>query len=258
MKKIKELLLITPEMVLNKIYNEVFKGNIKDFLFLMMAEVLIYLPMMTHWLTNGDGTAISFTVKQGHQWEISLGRFGIMFTDKLRDNIVYPSGITTISLTLLAITIVLVFRIFDIDKNLIKFLTGALLVLSPVVSNTLTYYYCSDSYFLAYLLSVLTVYLFVKYFSILTWCGAVFCILVSLSLYQAYIGTTMTLCLIFLVHQILNSNKDSKKYLLRMVTGGAAGVVSYLLLFKILQKVMDFKATSNRGFDKNRRKSTLY
>lgn len=250
MNKLKDLLKMPPEKTVFKIYHEILQGNMTDFFLYLAIEILLYFPMMINWLTNGDGSATSFLFKEGHRWEITLGRFGIPFVDGLRNNVIFPAGITVACLILLDITVILICRLFEIESRLYKILMGLLLVASPVVSNTLTYYYCSDSYFLSYLLAVLAVCLFARYSSFITWAGGVICLCVSLSLYQAYIGVTMTLCLIFLLYQILVRNQRVGGYLIRMITGGGISVFLYLLFFKLLQKAGGFVAASSRGFDK--------
>lgn len=52
--------------------------------------VIAYFPLITRPLTNADGITISVTYKSSHDWENSLGRFGLQYIDQLRGNFIFP------------------------------------------------------------------------------------------------------------------------------------------------------------------------
>lgn len=145
--------------------------------------VIAYFPLITRPLTNADGITISVTYKSSHDWENSLGRFGLQYIDQLRGNFIFPELTTFFCLFLLAWIVVLTIKIFDIHKKSARVAVGILLILSPSVSNTLTYYYCSDSYMIAYLLSVIAAFLLLTRTGVLSWLTAVAAVLLSLTLY---------------------------------------------------------------------------
>lgn len=147
---------------------------------------------------------------------------------------------------------VLTIKIFDIHKKSARVAVGILLILSPSVSNTLTYNYCSDSYMIAYLLSVIAAFLLLTRTGVLSWLTAVAAVLLSLTLYQAYVGVTITLCLFWAIQYCLIGTISSKRFFIRIgraLSGGILGVWLYLLLFKMYQLITGTMAADNRGFN---------
>ena len=214
--------------------------------------VISYFPLITRPLTNADGITISVTYKSSHDWENSLGRFGIQYMDQLHGNFIFPELTTCFCLFLLSWIVILTVKIFDIHRKSARLAAGMLLILSPSVSNTLTYYYCSDSYMAAYLLAVLAAFLMLTRTGVLSWVTAVAAVTLSLTLYQAYVGVTITLCLFWTIKHCLTGTITSKRLFVsiaRALIGGALGVLLYLFLFKIYQIITGTVAADNRGFN---------
>ena len=76
----------------------------------------------------------------------------------VRNYIVNSCFIVFASLILLSMSIIFILKIFDIKTFGWKLVIGALIIISPTVGSTLTYYYCSDLYMLGYFLAVLSVW----------------------------------------------------------------------------------------------------
>ncbi len=218
-----------------------------------LLGVMIYLPIITQPLTNADGITISLTHKSSHGWENSLGRFGLQYVDRLRENFIFPELTTFFCLFLLACISGLVIEIFHISFKAARAAVGVILILSPSVANTLTYYYCSDSYMLAYLLAVLSAFLLLNRTGIVSWSAAAVLIAFSLALYQAYIGVTITICLFWMIQNCLDTSEEKKKLyrtIGRALSAGIIGVIVYLGLFRANQLITGVAAADNRGFNK--------
>lgn len=112
--------------------------------------------MLTQWLTNPDGLLYSMIYRDDHGWENSQGRFGLYYFDKLKNDFIFPVAETLYCILLLAVIALLICKIFNCTNHLLIYIAvGAFVILSPNISNLLTYYYCSAAYVTSYLLAVI-------------------------------------------------------------------------------------------------------
>jgi len=238
-----------PLDLFEKLYKE-FQKEIRIIVLFLFAGVITYFPMITDFLTNGDSSAVGVYIKNAHKHEVILGRFGIAIIDKIRANAVVPVFITLLDILIIGMIALVIYKLFDITDAFSRIVIGALLLFSPSVANTLTYYYCSDSYFWSYFLAVLAVLFLSKKNTVKNFVMATGCILVSLSIYQAYIGITITLCIIWLLYAIIIHKRDKLEIkALYMIGSGGAGLILYALIFKIIRMVFNLELEESYGFD---------
>lgn len=222
--------------------------------YITMFGVIVYFPIITQRLTNPDGLLYS-TINHGrpHSWEAAQGRIGLTLWDWLKNDYVFPWISTVFCIILMAVISALVVDLFECGECWpAKLLIPVLLLLSPNVSNLFTYYYCSDSYTFAYLLSVFAVYLLAHKKKKSDWLLSALMIMISLTLYQAYIGVSISLCLFYLLFLLLDSKNDwtnIREFLTKSILAGLTGVVGYLVLFKTVTAVLGIEAENLRGFD---------
>ncbi|MCR5502106.1 MAG: glucosyltransferase domain-containing protein [Lachnospiraceae bacterium] len=246
----------------------------KDFLFNFFIEFFLYFPFLTGWLTNGDGTTHSLFHKKAYTWEAMNGRFGIRLTDTLfRSRIIMPYLSTLLTLIFLDLMILLILRLFRVEKKLYRILISLILIASPTISNQMTYYYCSDSYMFSYLLSVLGLLILaegagftvlgyrifrMRFGSGIAFLCATLCFTISLSLYQAPLIMSVTAALLyFLGFAVTNEesfmggrfSKDFRCRFLRMLFGGIAGVLIYILAFFLIRRFTGIEVTKAHGFN---------
>lgn len=215
----------------------------------LLTGLLLYNMKITNDLSNPDSIWQGIFYKQHSVWETSLGRYMIGPLQMAHGYVVNTAMATILSLLLLSGACLLVVKIIHIESWLWQLAVGAVLIVSPTVGSTLTYYYCSDMYMLSYLLAVLAVYFMVskKHFVIIS----AICIVLSLAIYQAYIGVAMVLCLIYLAKMIHNSQNNLKEVLkkgISFICVGILGVLSYLLSSKLVLKWLKLSAEPGRGF----------
>lgn len=245
--------LIEPQNIVNKLVKRINKKDVKFVILFILIGIITYFPMINKWLTNPDGLLYSLYYRKDHNWENAQGRFGLYYFDKLKNDYIFPVNETLFCIVLLAIISVLIYKIFNCDNySLICLIIGFFIILSPNVSNLLTYYYCSSAYSFSYLLAVIAAYFLTKKKEIKTCVIAGFCIMISLSLYQAYIGVTITLVLTYLIYLIIIEERIGRNvytFLMRSLITGGAGVISYLLVYKVIQLIKGFTPVTNRGFN---------
>lgn len=96
---------------------------------------------------------------------------------------------------------------------------------------------------LSYLLAVIAAALLIKGEKKRTTIGSAVLLIISLAIYQTYIGITASLCCIYLLLEILNG-KELKilfKKALRMALAGGGACAAYLLILKVLEKIGIYK-----------------
>lgn len=242
-----------PEKVFEYIRYKISKKEIKLVVIYFFCGFCVYMPMLTQWLTNPDGLLYSMIYRDDHGWENSQGRFGLYYFDKLKNDFIFPVAETLYCILLLAVIALLICKIFNCTNHLLIYIAvGAFVILSPNISNLLTYYYCSAAYMTSYLLAVIGAYLIIKRTGIKSCLLSMVCILISLSLYQAYIGVTITLCIFHLIVKVLldeNWGNGFLKYLVRGGITGAGGIIGYLFAFKGVQLIKGITPDTVRGFD---------
>lgn len=98
------------------------------------------------------------------KWEISLGRWGLIFLDTIRGGIVNKIFIILSSLIFLGLAVAIVCKIYKIKSKWGVLVISMLFATMPQVSETFMYIYCADSYCLALLASILAVYFIINGF----------------------------------------------------------------------------------------------
>ena len=242
--------LCEPEVLWDNIrhkWADLFKISV----FTFVLGILVYIQLITQWLTNPDGVWNGILEKQGFNWEDSLGRVGLRMIGRAKGFFLYPALQTIFCLFLLSLITIMLCEMFEIHQQLWRIVLGFLMVCSPSLCNMFTYYYTADAYMIAYFLSVLFVYILANNVSKRNVFYAAVLLACSLSLYQAYLGTSITLCLIYLLYGLLTKNEGWRRTLYqggRFLISGFLGTLLYLLVYKCLCNFTGIVPTAERGF----------
>ena len=132
-----------------------------------------------------------------------MGRIGIGFVDQFfLGRIVSPSFNLLLCLFFIGVALIMVFSVFGINSYLEQMLAVTLILVMPCLSSTLTYYYCMVPYMLAFLCTVASVWIISKGRK---WAVPVSAVLmmVSLTMYQAYLSVSVTMFMIWLLSLFL-------------------------------------------------------
>ena len=175
----------------------------------------------------------------GNDWKIQLGRVLVpLFRTIFSGVLTMPWLIGLLSLLFIGLSVFLTTKIFKVQsKIVIIVIAGVFTANNTVTSTTATYINDLDSNMMALLLSVLAVWLWLK----LKWGFLIGIIPVafSMGLYQGYVSMTITLVMIYLILELLNS-EDFKTVLIKglkaivMIIGGG---VLYIILIKVVTSV---------------------
>lgn len=218
----------------------------------------VLIGLCTHFLLlagqmmSPDGLCKSIRY-YSEDFDLSIGRFGIRLFERLRANysIVYLSAI--LSILFVAVAAVLLVSLLEIRSLTGAVLTGAVLTVSPALVLTMLHQYVSDLYFLSLLFVLIATIALLRCKSGIAGCilSVAFTVL-SLSLYQSYLGIEAGLCVIVTVLALLEQEepvgKIAKKFLREVVTV-FSGLVVYFLLMKGVQAATHVSAGAYGGLN---------
>ncbi len=210
--------------------------------------LLIHLPLLTKNILTADVLLNNFYYK-GYSWEISLGRFGLYIIGLLKGFMSTPVIDLIPSFIITSIITYLLIDLFDIKGSINTILTILIMVLSPIISTIFIFHYCAIGYLIAFLCGVLTTYIFYKsknkYIKNII---PIIMIIISLSMYQAYLSLIITTFVLYNIKLILNKKykyKDVLHYLLLLIIG----IITYFILMKLTQFIFHIDPSSYSGAD---------
>ena len=223
-----------------------FSKNIKKEDLLILFTIFLfglinYFYFLGHTVLTPDGLTYGPLYKSGG-WEIDLGRPLLLIVDRLRGGLVSSPIILFFSLIYLSISTMLLRRIYPIKSKFTIFLVSLLVVLFPVFSDSSLFIYCFDSYCLSFLFSILGIY-FIKNHKYLF---SIISVIISLSLYQAYISVTITGILLLFIVDILDHKQSLKDFIIQMIVV-FIGLVLYLVFLKIGMYILGRSFADYRG-----------
>lgn len=213
---------------------------------IFLFGLINYFYFLGHTVLTPDGLTYGPIYKSGG-WEFDLGRPLLLIIDRLRGGLVSSPIILFFSFIYLSISTMILRRIYPIKSKFTIFLVSLLVVLFPVFSESSLFIYCFDSYCLSFLCSILGIY-FIKNKKYLL---SILSIIISLSLYQAYISVTITGLLLLFITDILDKKQSLKDFIIQMIIV-FIGLVSYFALLKIGMLVLgrnlaEYKGASSFG-----------
>lgn len=225
------------------------KNNYILFLGTILLLILVHLPLLTKNIITADVLLNNFFYNS-YSWEISLGRFGLYIVGILKGFNSIPIIDLSVSFIIIPIITYFLLDLFEIKKLLNKVFVVLIMVISPIMSATLLFHYCAIGYLIAFLCSVLSTYVFYKIRNkYLKNILPIILIVISLSMYQAYLSVIVTVFVLYNIKLLLNNKYDYKKlihYLILLFIG----VVTYFILMKLSLIVFHINMSDYSNADK--------
>lgn len=136
---------------------------------------------------------------------ITSGRWGLEAVKLIFPDYSMPWLYGVISLVLLAVSVCLIVRLFEIKGKLTQILLAGMIVAFPSQTGTFCFMFTSSAYALSFLFAVLSAYLLCRGG---VRCGIIAGVLLTLSLgiYQAYIALTASLLLLYMIKLLLDGD----------------------------------------------------
>ncbi len=198
----------------------------------LIVGLLSYVFAFTNKLINHDEVIGLFAKGSG----LDSGRWALDFTPYLFPNYSMPWIYGIITIALISISSVLMIHTLKIKNHLLQALLSGLVMSFPSLIGTFSYMFTASSYALAFLLSTLFFFLFVRKEWYCKVCGII-ALTISAGIYQSYISVASTLLLIYLLGEVLFTEKSFSKLLkegLWMLFGLAVSVGAYYGIMQIL------------------------
>lgn len=210
LEKIKNFKIKTPEEAF-KDFGEWFDTNKRITLITAIIVGLItHIVLLSVMIMSPDGLWNAVRYSAGHV-ETSSGRWMINIIDTLRKNLAIPTITTIISIIVTAATSVFIVDLLKFKSKISCIITAVFLEVSPCFTMTLLYSYTADAYSYAFLFAALAAWCIYreKHKVLGAFWGSIFTML-SLALYQSYIGAIIGLCILKPIAEVFR-NKDYKK-----------------------------------------------
>lgn len=247
----KHIIILGIDEIIDKVKNKITGEDRNVFLVTVIVAIIFYFPMLTLWLGNPDSFWNGMVYKNGSDWENRLGRFGVTPIYWLKQYIISPTASTLFSYIMLSLICILLRRLLGICQRWQTLCMILLIVLTPNVVSVLTYYYCSDIYFLAYLLNVAGIYLVTYKSGKRYLVTSVIMMTYALSCYQAYISIAIVIC-VFVLFKRFMEGKEAIENIVKLAGTYVTLILSsgflYGIIFKILQVAYQIEVSDRVKF----------
>lgn len=170
----------------------------------LLAGLLAYMYMFTNKFPNYDDLRAFFA--KGTTY--ASGRWGLRLTSLVLPDISMPWIFGVLSLLFLTAGNCLIVRIFGIKSKVLQFLVGGLIVSFPSQTGTFAYMFTACSYAVSLYLAVLAAYFLCRDRKKIP--AALLCMILSLSIYQAYLSVTVCIMILFLIYRIFTEEQNIK------------------------------------------------
>ncbi len=212
----------------------------KSFIFTFILGFLAYGYVFMNYTPSHDGMML---VKTNQWWEMSVGRFVVMYYAPIRGYLESPWLIGMLAMAYTALAVYLTVDMLGIcaDSPRIFFVSAVYVLNIAYISNSCVYIFCWDLLALALLASVYAAYLIIRYDKLWAYALAALMIALSLGMYQSYITVTFGMFLIAICKWIMD-DESIRSIARRFGLFCAVMPVSalfYLALVRITQKLND-------------------
>jgi hypothetical protein len=243
-----------PEKLISNWMSKINKNEWVIFCISILSGIMIHFQLLATQVTNPD-VVWTAPIINGHAWEIALGRWGIPIIDKWRQNMVLPLLTSVVVIIILSIITLLFLRLFRIKGIFTGSLIAILIMAFPTFGETLTYFYCADSYLFSMLLSVIgviIVYHHKKDRGIKSFLFATALFTISLGIYQSFIGISIAIVYLMILSDILFDRKTIKECFQLLVRFSISLLVSlglYFIIANIVRNITHIDTASYRGMN---------
>ncbi len=232
-------------------------GKIKEwsavFAWLMIPSVISYSLLIFNGVFNDTDGTWHGSISYGGGWELGEGRWLWPYLDKARAYLSPDPLASIVSLAIFATGFILVLDLLRITNKKTGVLAGLLFMIGTPICCSLSYRYMSHIFATAFLLAVIAAYcefgIRNKWIAML---AAALFISLSMGLYQADLGSTVTVMLVVLITRAWRMEAKVREMLLdggRCIISVLAGGLLYFGLWQAELIRQDVDASSYGGAD---------
>lgn len=232
-------------------------GKIKEwagvFAWILIPSVISYSLLIFNGVFNDTDGTWHGSISYGGGWELGEGRWLWPYMDRARAYLSPDPLASVFSLAVFTIGFILVLELLSIKDRRIGVLAGLLFMIGTPVCCSLSYRYMSHIFATAFLFAVLAAFFEfrLKNKTAATAAAAVF-IALSMGLYQAELGSTVTVMLMMLIMNLRRSEMKVREILFqagRCLISVIAGGLLYFGLWQAELIRQDMDASSYGGAD---------
>lgn len=244
---------MSPEQCFRKFLEWFDRTKRTAFFAALFVGFITHYMMLVHGFMSPDGLVYSVLYSAG-DFEISLGRWGIDLIDSIRANRSVSAVSSTACIFLAAAGAVFLVKVLEIKHALSAALTAAVVSVSPALTVTMMYEYCADAYLFSFVTAILAVCCikFVKKKVPAILLSALLTV-ISLCMYQAYLGVVAGLCIMIVILEFLKNEKDTRDIVKQGCYEVAAiviGLLAYYGVTKLMCKIKGITMSNYCGFGK--------
>ncbi len=233
-----------------KLYRERVKRSWKiAFTATMLIGLLTHIYKFTNTLPNHDSMYNFYS----DQNVVKSGRWFLSIACGLSSYFDLPWVNGLLSIFFIALTVVVLIEIFQIENPIAIVLVSGLVVTFPAISSTFQYEFTADGYMVAMFLSALAVYF--STFEKTKWYHTVFSIValcLSCGIYQAYVSFAFLVMAAYLTDQLLKGDRTNKQvwgFLGKQIMIFAVAMIAYYGIWKACMLAQGVEATSYQGIN---------
>ena len=204
----------------------------------MIVGLIAYMFTFTNKLPNHDDVLYMF----GKGVTVTSGRWGLELLRCILPDFSMPWIYGLITLMCISASAGLTAYAFRIRGKLPQVLLGGLFIVFPALIDTFTYMFTSSAYGVAFVLATLAFVLVSRDHNPVrnTVLGTLLMIL-SLSIYQAYISLTVPLLVIYLIQKLVKTDASAKDIVLsgiRYICFALAALILYFAITKLILAIL--------------------
>lgn len=262
LKDICKKIFVHPEEVEKNFFEWFDKNKRFAFLTAIIVGIITHITFITELIFSQDGLWNSLTYSIPSAWEFSIGRWGIFLADKIVNNLAIPNITGIISILLIAIATVFIVDILKLKNKTTIFLASAAMVVAPSLTTTMIFAYTSVAYCTAMLITVLSVWLMFKETNtiiskIINIMVAIALNVLSLGIYQSYIGVVVGLTAMRLIRDLFDDEIATKKFYIQgiimvlvvTIAGFVYLGVTEIILSNMGLELVNYKGSENIGLE---------
>ena len=217
------------------------------------AGIFTYSLLIIHQLVNQIDGMWHGSVSYANGHELSNGRWFWRFVDRGRF-FLSPDPVTSvIALLFFILGFILVLDVFDVRSRAVAILASLMFTVNISILASLSYRYMSPTFAISCFLSILAAYIVIKCEKkIPMYVSSVICISLAMGLYQADIGCTCLVMLLYVSLCLYKGDKTFKEiglFILRCLISLIIGMVLYYVLLNINLWYYDVSLDSYNGTD---------
>lgn len=228
-------------------HQKITKHQKLAFVSTFLSMILVHLYMFTNGFWGRDSLLNFYT----DQNILGSGRWALSLSCALSSYFNLPWAIGFLCCLAVALTAVAVVSVLRIENPVLILLTGGLLAATPTVTETITFLFTADGYFIAMALAAAAVYfsrIEEKRFSFGLLSAA--CICISCGIYQAYVSLSLILAVCYFMTELFLNRFEKKEYLHwvgKQAVIFITALAAYYIIWKLCMKVQDVAPNDYQG-----------